>query len=114
MDIILKGNAISTNSCYFHIRTGIRIMTSKARVLKEDYMWQAKQQFKGKPLKENLEINIKIYKDRKIKYDWDNFHKLSMDSLTGIVWEDDSQIQKATVEKFYDKENPRIELHIKK
>jgi Holliday junction resolvase RusA-like endonuclease len=36
-----------------------------------------------------------------------------MDALTGIVWLDDSQIQTAHVSKYYDKDNPRIELTIK-
>jgi len=35
-----------------------------------------------------------------------------MDALTGIVWEDDSQIVEALVKKRYDKENPRIEIVI--
>lgn len=113
MEIILKGNPISTNNCYFHLRTGIRIMSSKARALKEDYMWQAKSQWRQKPREGDLEVCIKIYFGTKRKVDWDNFHKLSMDSLTGIVWKDDSQIQKATVEKFYDKALPRLEITVK-
>jgi Holliday junction resolvase RusA-like endonuclease len=36
-----------------------------------------------------------------------------MDALTGIVYEDDSQITEAYVVKDYDKENPRIEINIK-
>jgi len=95
------------------MKAGFKIMTPKARALKEDYKWQARQQYKGIPLTENLSVDIKLYFGTKRKYDWDNFHKLSMDALTGIIWEDDSQIQRATVEKFYDKENPRIELVIK-
>lgn len=87
-------------------------MSAEGKSIKEDYGWQTRQQFKGEPLITDLEISIKIYFGTKRKGDWDNFHKLSMDALTGIVWEDDSQIQKATVEKFYSKENPRIELDI--
>lgn len=111
--IVLNGQPISTNNCYFHLRAGVRIMTPKARKLKEDYMWQVKSQWRRKPLSSELEIGIKIYYGNKRSFDWDNFHKLSIDSLTGIVWTDDSQIQKATVEKFYDKNNPRIEIDIK-
>jgi len=110
--ITLKGSPISTNSCYFHFKPGVRILVAKAKALKEDYMWQAKSQWKGKPIVEDLELKIKLFFNRKGKHDWDNFHKLSMDALTGIVWADDSQIQKATVEKFYDKENPRIEINL--
>jgi Holliday junction resolvase RusA-like endonuclease len=111
--IVLNGNPISTNNCYKNVRVNIRILSDKARTLKEDYQWQLKKQWKYEPLDEPLEISIKIYFGTKRNYDWDNFHKLSMDSLTGIVWVDDSLIQKATVQKFYDKENPRIEIEIK-
>lgn len=110
--IILKGQPISTNNCYFHLKPGVRILTPKSRTLKEDYKWQVKSQYKGKPLTEPLAIGIKIYFKTLRKVDWDNYHKLSVDALTGIVWLDDSQIQKATVEKFYDKINPRIEITI--
>lgn len=111
--IILKGNPISTNNCYFHMRPGVRILSSKARKLKEDYNWQARMQCEHPIIKQDLEVFIKIYFGTKRKVDWDNYHKLTMDSLTGIIWADDSQIQKATVEKFYDKENPRIEVSYK-
>jgi Holliday junction resolvase RusA-like endonuclease len=113
-NITLKGNPISTNNTYFHLKTGIRIMSTKARALKEDYQWQAKSQWKKQPLDCDLSVSIKLYFGTRRKVDWDNFHKLSMDALTGIVWVDDSQIQRATVEKFYDKENPRIELTVDK
>ncbi len=91
-----------------------RYLCNKAKTLKEDYQWQILQQYKEKPLREELEVEIKTYHADKRKCDWDNFHKLSMDAMTGMVYEDDSQIKKATVEKFIDKENPRIEIKIKR
>ena len=87
-------------------------MTQKGKTLKESYQWQAKSQWMQKPIETDVEIDIKIYFGTKRRSDWDNFHKLSMDALSGIVWEDDSQIIKATVEKHYSKENPRIEIEI--
>jgi len=80
--------------------------------LKEDYGQQIKQQYKGKVLTGDLQITIDLYLGTKRRADWDNFNKLSMDAMTGLVFEDDSQIQKATVTKNYDKENPRIDLCI--
>lgn len=115
MKIILKGSPRTTNTLYATVCRGsfpTRYMTKGGKDLKDDYSWQAKSQWKGQPLEGNVEVGIKIYFATKRKADWDNFHKLSMDALTGIVWVDDSQIQKATVEKFYDKENPRIELEV--
>lgn len=114
--IILKGEPVSTGTIYKAICRGnfpCTYMTPRGKTCKESYQWQAKSQWKGKPLEEPVEVNIKIYFGTKRKVDWDNFHKLSMDSLTGIVFVDDSQIFKATVEKFYCKEDPRIEIEIK-
>lgn len=42
----------------------------------------------------------------------DDFHKLSCDALSGIVYEDDSQIDDAHVKRAYDKAHPRIEIEI--
>jgi crossover junction endodeoxyribonuclease RusA len=115
--ITLKGNPISTSHIYKMRSFGkfVSMYVSKeGKDLKADYQKQAQAQWNEEVLAGELEINIKLYFSDKRKRDWDNYHKLSMDSLTGIVWEDDSQIQKATVEKYYCKENPRIEIIIDK
>lgn len=86
-------------------------MTQDAKTLKNSYILQGKMQYKGQPIKTLLSVYIRLYfKDKRVR-DWDNWHKLSMDSLTGIVYEDDSQIKLATIQIMpIDKENPRIEL----
>ena len=81
-------------------------------MLKQAYWWQTKSQYKGPVLSGPLEIEVTIYFGTNRKHDWDNFHKLSMDAMTGLVWVDDSQIQVAHVRKAYDKENPRMEIVI--
>ena len=111
MLIVLKGNPKSTQHCYGQ-RGKIRYMKKDARMLKEDYAKQAVEQWGDDPIDCPLKLKIDLYFGDKRIRDWDNWHKLSMDALTGIVWADDSQIQKATVEKFYSKENPRIEIKI--
>ena len=111
--ITLKGNPRSTGTLYKTMCRGnfpTTYLIQAGKDLKEDYGWQARQQYRGKPLDEELQIVVDIYFGTKRRADWDNFHKLSMDAMTGIVWEDDSQIQKATVTKHYDKKNPRIEM----
>lgn len=115
MQIILQGEPKSTNNIYKIVcrgKFGTYYMSKEGKDLKESYQWQVKSQYRGKPLDGSLEVEIKLYFGTKRRSDWDNFHKLSMDALTGIVWVDDSQIQKATVEKFFDKANPRIEIII--
>jgi len=87
-------------------------MSQQGKNVKADYIKQVKEQYKGKLLTDDIEIYIRLYFGTKRRSDWDNFHKLSMDALTGIIWEDDSQIVKAHVEKYYCKENPRIEIKL--
>jgi Holliday junction resolvase RusA-like endonuclease len=57
-----------------------------------------------------VELDIALYFGTKRKSDWNNFHKLSCDALTGIVYLDDSQVQRVLVDKRYDKVRPRIEI----
>lgn len=45
------------------------------------------------------------------KPDLDNTAKTVLDSLTGIIWRDDSQVARLLVEKFYSNE-PRAEIAI--
>lgn len=109
--IVLTGNPISTQNAYGH--TGRRrYMKTEAKNQKEQYQWEAKSQWKGKPLEGDLIAEIKLYFKDKRRRDWDNWHKISMDALEGIAYKDDSQIKKAVVEKFLDKEQPRIEIKL--
>ena len=111
MKLKLSGNPLSTQSVYRN-HGHIRFMTNEARARKEQYQWEATSQWKGPIIKTPFNISVKLYFGDKRKRDWDNFHKISMDALTGIVWEDDSLIQTATVEKLFDKDNPRIEIEV--
>ena len=109
--IILLGKPQSTNNLYR--RHGhIIYMTAQGKELKESYLGQAIKQWKLGTTGEELEIEIDLYFNNKLRRDIDNFFKIVLDSLTGIVWEDDSQIVKMTVTKNIDKNNPRIEIKI--
>ena len=88
-------------------------MPKEMKDLKESYQWQAKSQWKKKLLtNDDIRVRVDLHFGTKRKCDWDNFHKLSFDALTGIVWEDDSQIVEALVRKHYDKDNSRIEITV--
>ncbi|WP_423066049.1 RusA family crossover junction endodeoxyribonuclease [Devosia sp. CN2-171] len=116
MKVTLKGEPKSTNHIYKYACRGsfpCMYMSADGKALKKEYQWQVKTQFRGEPLKGPLSITVTIYLPTKRRSDWDNFHKLSMDALSGIVWEDDSQKQDARVLKSYDKENPRIEIEVR-
>jgi Holliday junction resolvase RusA-like endonuclease len=115
--ITLEGEPRSTSTIYkYHCRTGFAsgYMSEEGKKLKEDYQWQVKSQWKDKIIPEGKEVIIEmhIHFGTKRKQDIDNFSKLALDALSGIVFEDDSQIFNLNIAKFYDKARPRIELKI--
>jgi Holliday junction resolvase RusA-like endonuclease len=85
-------------------------MTKEGHALKEQYQWEAKSQWKGKPLEGDIEVSITLYFGTKRRADLDNFNKLSLDALTGIAYLDDSQIARLTIARGYDRARPRIEI----
>ena len=111
MEITLKGNPQSTNNIYRH--TGNRVyMTAKGKALKEDYQWQLKSQYKGKPIKGDVDLRIELFfGDARIR-DIDNYNKILLDACSDILWIDDSQIQSLLIIKNHDKQNPRVEMLI--
>lgn len=117
INIVLEGQPLSTGHLYKVACRGkfpTVYMTADGKKLKESYQWQAKSQYRRqKPLQRELEVWITLYFGTKRKSDWDNFHKISMDALSGIVWVDDVQIIESHVSKRYDKKNPRIEVEVR-
>lgn len=57
-------------------------------------------------------FNCKYYLASKRKKDLPNLPKTTTDALNDVVYSDDSQIVQMTMEKLYDKENPRVEITI--
>lgn len=109
--IILKGNPLSTNHIYK--RHGFTIyMSAEGKAMKEAYQWEITSQWKEKLTYRNIEIEIKLFFGDKRKRDVDNYNKLVLDAMTGIVYGDDKQITKITIEKLFDKKNPRVEVNI--
>lgn len=109
MKFVLLGNPCSTNMLYR--RHGHVIYLSKAgKDLKESYQWQIKSKYKGKPLKSEVKLKVELFFGDNRKRDIDNYNKILLDAFTGILWEDDSQIQCLEIKKNKDIKNPRIEI----
>jgi crossover junction endodeoxyribonuclease RusA len=87
-------------------------MTKKGKALKESYTLQAESQCK-KVFKGDVEMTIMLYFGDKRRRDVDNYNKLILDSLEGICYKDDKQVQTLVVTKMYDKEIPRSEIYIR-
>lgn len=84
-------------------------MTERGKRNKETIGWEARSQYRGKPLDTPLRVNLALYWPDKRKHDIDNI-KVILDALTGIVWEDDNQIIDLHITKHFDKQKPRAEL----
>lgn len=85
-------------------------MTAEGKAIKERYRWEAKSQWRGEPLTGPLRVEVTLFFGTRRRADIDNFNKLWADALTGIVWEDDSQIEELRIVKRYDRERPRVEI----
>ena len=116
MIIIFKGQPLSTQHIYRSVCRGSfpnRYMIKEGKELKEQYQLEAQNQYKGKVILTNCNMEIILFFKDKRRRDVDNYNKLVLDSLEGIVYEDDKQIQKLTVEKRISV-NPRIEIKLTK
>jgi Holliday junction resolvase RusA-like endonuclease len=115
MKLVLSGEPKSTQHIYRSTCRGgfsTTYMTAEGKALKQQYQWEAKSHWKGKPLEGDISVSITLYFGTKRRADLDNFNKLSLDALTGIAYEDDSQIAELHLHRCYDKHRPRIEVDV--
>lgn len=108
MKITILGQPITVNKLY----RGRRFLTHEGKRIKFYNAAQAKKQFKGKILEGPIKVELQVYFKTKASSDIDNVCKAVLDSLTGVIWKDDRQIQELHAYKKQDKENPRIELQV--
>lgn len=115
VSLTLTGEPKSTQTCYKYRCAGRFVqgyMDAKCKTLKKSYQKQIMTQYTGTPLKTPLKAVLALWHGTKRLSDIDNFNKLVLDSLTGLVYEDDSQIIELAIRKRYDKANPRVEIEI--
>jgi Holliday junction resolvase RusA-like endonuclease len=101
---------VSTNHIYLQ-RGSARFLDPRARRCKEAIGWEARSQYRGKPLTGPLAVSVALFWPDRRKHDVDNI-KVLLDALTGIAWEDDGQIVELHTSKAYDKAKPRVELTV--
>ena len=83
-------------------KQGRYFVSSKFREFESKIQIYTKNQIQGTKLLEgDLEIYLKVYFKNKVHSDATNLFKGVCDALNNIIWNDDRQIKKATVEIFY-------------
>jgi len=89
-------------------------MTKVGKEYKEECKRQASMQYKKLPLSGSLEVCYRYYFWDNRVHDHLNYNKCLNDALTGIIWIDDKQIKTSHHYTLLDKDNPRVEMDIKK
>ena len=115
MKITLMGEPRSTNHLYKSICRGRHpqvYLSQEGKAVKTAYQWEAKTQWKEKPMEGDVELWVTFYFKTKRKRDLDNANKLWQDALAGVVYHDDSQIAHLHLEREYDPIHPRIEIEV--
>lgn len=113
--LVLKGKPLSTGSIYRYACVGRYprlYMTHEGKAIKKTYSAQAQAQWDIPPVSAPIALEANFYFQTNGKKDLDNHLKLLLDSLIGIVYEDDSQIVQLTLTKQVDKNDPRIEVTV--
>ena len=81
-----------------------RYLPSKCKNYLDELKMLLRSKYKGEPIKTPCAVTIEFYKPLKVtapKYgDIDNLAKAVLDAGNGILWQDDRQIYKMTLQKY--------------
>ena len=109
--IVLKTKPIPINQKYFVVN-GRNILSTKYRDAKVSIALETRTQWKNEPLSEDVTLNIMQYFGDNRKRDIDAYLKILLDSMEGVVFENDCQVTEMHVYKQVDKDNPRVVIQI--
>lgn len=82
---------------------------SEIREWTEDARFQARTQYRGKPIEGPVIVNYQIYRWADMG-DLGGFEAAIDDMLQGVVYKNDKQIMGRATAKHIDRENPRVEI----
>jgi Holliday junction resolvase RusA-like endonuclease len=111
--ITLYTKPIPLNQKFF-VRNGRNILSNKYRDTKTALALETRSQVNFSPLSTTLAINLHFYFGDNRRRDIDAYTKIILDSMEGIMYENDCQITEMHVFKEVDKENPRTVVQIYK
>lgn len=96
----------------YSIICGKNYLSKKYRTAKEDLAYEIRSAWKHEIRKGSVCMNILLYFGDNRRRDIDAYLKILLDAMTGIVYEDDSQIDEMHVFKQVDIKSPRTVIQI--
>lgn len=102
-NITITTPAISLNTMY----RGRRFLTKDGKSTKEAMQYEFSSAWDKEVIEGDVALNVIFYFPDNRKRDCDSHLKALLDSMSGIVYKDDSQITELHVYKIVDKDNPR-------
>ena len=95
---------------YWRTFRGRTVVSAEAKAYKEAAAWMAKAAG-AEIIDGGVAVTMRVYRPAK-RGDTDNFLKVTLDSLNGIAYSDDSQIVEIHAYRYDDKANPRVEVEV--
>jgi crossover junction endodeoxyribonuclease RusA len=93
---------------YWRSYRGRVVKSAEAKAYQQEAGWIAKLSGFDCTTR-NVSITLRVYRPRKTG-DLDNSLKILIDSMKGIIYEDDEQVVVIHAERYEDKNNPRVDL----
>ena len=101
----------SVNTLWVNKHRG-RYKSKRGKIFENLACGELKKQFRYKPLANSLKVHIRLYFKDKRKRDIDNYNKAILDSMTKIIYEDDSQIEELNVKKLVGCGFDKVEIEV--
>jgi len=108
----VQATLISVNH-YKAFNKGRFFIPKKTKDYKDLIKTQAIKQGVTLYVKERLSVNLRLFMGTKRRKDIDNYSKVIFDSLNGLCWSDDEQIDELYITKEYSKGNEGFILEVK-
>ena len=101
----------SVNTLWVNKHRG-RYKSKRGKEFEEIAKHELKKQYKGEATKKRLKVEIWLYFKTRAKRDIDNYNKAILDSMTKIIYEDDSQIEELNVKKLVGCGFDKVEIEV--
>jgi len=109
IEFTVEGNPLPKQS--YRAKNGGGYTDPRIKAWQDTVAWKAMEAMQHHNiLTGDVEAQLIFYRGNEIRVDLDNLSKAVLDGCNGIVWEDDRQIVKLTLEKMVDKKHPHVHV----